>query len=102
MPTVSSIFQPDGELASTIDNFQPRPSQTTMAQAIEKTLKKKSQLVVEAETGTGKTFAYLAPILLSKGKAIVSTGTKNLQEQLFHRDLPYYEKSWRRKKWSPC
>ena len=92
MPTVSSIFQPDGELASTIDNFQPRPSQTTMAQAIEKTLKKKSQLVVEAETGTGKTFAYLAPILLSKGKAIVSTGTKNLQEQLFHRDLPVLRK----------
>ncbi|GAM70537.1 dinG family ATP-dependent helicase YoaA [Vibrio sp. JCM 19236] len=52
------------------------------------TIKEKSQLVVEAGTGTGKTFAYLAPALLSGKKAIVSTGSKNLQEQLYHRDLP--------------
>lgn len=92
MATVLSVFKPTGELAQTIQNFQPRAAQQQMAEAIAATVKKKGQLVVEAETGTGKTFAYLAPVLLGKGKAIISTGTKNLQEQLFHRDLPTLRK----------
>ncbi|RUO73461.1 ATP-dependent DNA helicase [Idiomarina ramblicola] len=92
MATVLSVFKPTGELAQAITNFQPRAAQQQMAEAIAATVKKKGQLVVEAETGTGKTFAYLAPVLLGKGKAIISTGTKNLQEQLFHRDLPTLRK----------
>lgn len=92
MATVLSVFKPTGELAQAITNFQPRAAQQQMAEAIAATVKKKGQLVVEAETGTGKTFAYLAPVLLGKGKAIISTGTKNLQEQLFHRDLPTLKK----------
>lgn len=92
MATVLSVFKPTGELAQAITNFQPRAAQQQMAEAIAAAVKKKGELVVEAETGTGKTFAYLAPVLLGKGKAIVSTGTKNLQEQLFHRDLPTLRK----------
>ena len=59
-----------------------------MALAIETAIQENKQLVAEAGTGTGKTFAYLVPALLSGGKVIVSTGTKTLQDQLFHRDLP--------------
>ncbi|RWU12665.1 ATP-dependent DNA helicase [Pseudidiomarina gelatinasegens] len=88
MSKVTSQFQADGVLARTLHGFRPRASQSEMAAAVERTLTKKSQLVVEAETGTGKTFAYLVPVLLSDGKAIISTGTKALQEQLYHRDLP--------------
>ena len=88
MSKVAAVFTPEGQLAKAIEGFQPRDAQLTMAQAIEKSIRKKGTLVVEAETGTGKTFAYLAPVLQAKGKAIVSTGTKALQEQLYHRDLP--------------
>ncbi|WP_411014369.1 DEAD/DEAH box helicase, partial [Salmonella sp. ZJHZ21_0002] len=63
-------------------------AQIDMAQAVVKAIAGESQLVVEAGTGTGKTFAYLVPALLSGKKTIISTGSKNLQEQLFHRDLP--------------
>lgn len=88
MSNVTSQFQADGVLARTLQGFRPRAAQSEMASAVERTLAKKSQLVVEAETGTGKTFAYLVPVLLDDGKAIISTGTKALQEQLYHRDLP--------------
>jgi ATP-dependent DNA helicase DinG len=88
MTAISKHFQPDSVLAQALPGFSPRPAQTEMAEAIATTLKSKGQLVVEAETGTGKTYAYLVPILLSKGSAMISTGTKALQEQLFHRDLP--------------
>lgn len=92
MTKVVDVFKPGGKLSEAIKGFQPRAAQQEMATAIERTVKTGKQLVVEAETGTGKTFAYLAPILLAKDKAIVSTGTKNLQEQLFHRDLPTLRK----------
>ena len=59
-----------------------------MALAIQKTIQNQKVIVAEAGTGTGKTFAYLAPALLSGGKVIISTGTKNLQDQLFDRDIP--------------
>ncbi|MEZ9302096.1 ATP-dependent DNA helicase [Vibrio breoganii] len=85
---ISTVFSADGALGKAISGFQPRDEQTMMAESVHQAIKEKSQLVVEAGTGTGKTFAYLAPALLSGKKAIVSTGSKNLQEQLFHRDLP--------------
>ncbi|MBW8190169.1 ATP-dependent DNA helicase [Neiella marina] len=86
--SVAKCFEPDGELAKAIPQFRPRDAQIDMAKAVETAMKQKTSLVVEAGTGTGKTFAYLVPALRHKGKTIVSTGTKALQEQLFHRDLP--------------
>lgn len=88
MVKVSSLFAKDGVLAQVIDGFSPRDAQVQMATAVEIAIKQKQALVVEAGTGTGKTFAYLAPALNAKVKTIISTGTKNLQEQLYHRDLP--------------
>ncbi|MBL4829560.1 MAG: ATP-dependent DNA helicase [Aliivibrio sp.] len=85
---ISKIFSASGALGKVIPGFQPRQSQLDMANAVHNTIKNGSQLVVEAGTGTGKTFAYLAPALISGKKIIISTGSKNLQEQLFHRDLP--------------
>ena len=93
MSKTSSLFAADGKLSKAIDGFVPRQAQTDMAVAVENTIKNKAPLIVEAGTGTGKTFAYLAPALLSERKTIVSTGTKNLQEQLFHRDLPLIKKA---------
>lgn len=93
MQKVKQIFAVDGALAKAIDGFQPRIPQVDMATAVEKAMQDQSLLLVEAGTGTGKTFAYLAPLLASKKKAIVSTGTKNLQEQLYHRDLPLVKKA---------
>lgn len=86
--TLINILGPDGALASHIKGYAPREAQLQMAGAVERALKRKSVLLVEAGTGTGKTFAYLAPALASGKKIIVSTGTKNLQDQLFQRDLP--------------
>lgn len=85
---INKTFSAEGALGKAIPGFQPRQAQLDMAEAVEKAIKEKSQLVVEAGTGTGKTFAYLVPALLSGKKTIISTGSKNLQEQLFHRDLP--------------
>lgn len=86
--SVSQCFAKEGALAKAIPGFKARQSQLDMAHAVASVIKDKKQLVVEAGTGTGKTFAYLAPALLAGKKVIVSTGTKALQEQLFHRDLP--------------
>ncbi len=98
MASVQSVFAEKGALAKAIEGFSPRQSQTDMALAVEKAVEESTTLVVEAGTGTGKTFAYLVPALLHSGKSaaqekgskkvIVSTGTRNLQDQLFHRDLP--------------
>ncbi|MGR5286966.1 ATP-dependent DNA helicase [Vibrio maritimus] len=86
--TINKAFASDGALGSVIPGFQPRQPQLDMANAVEQAIEHQTQLVVEAGTGTGKTFAYLVPALLSGKKIIISTGSKNLQEQLFHRDLP--------------
>jgi len=75
-------------LAGALPGFRPRAEQLAMADAVAAALETRSRLVVEAGTGTGKTFAYLIPALYSGAKVIVSTGTRNLQDQLFHRDLP--------------
>lgn len=88
MKKLAAVFEVGGALSKSLPGFQPRASQKKMAEAIARLGKSGDQLVVEAETGTGKTFAYLAPALLSSKKVILSTGTRNLQEQLFHRDLP--------------
>ena len=85
---ISKTFSADGALGKAIPGFQPRQAQLDMAEAVSQAIQQQSQLVVEAGTGTGKTFAYLVPALLSGKKTIISTGSKNLQEQLFHRDLP--------------
>lgn len=88
MSDLERVFAADGPLAATIPGYRTRIQQLEMAQAIEEAIRNNRQLVAEAGTGTGKTFAYLVPALLSGGKVIVSTGTKTLQDQLFNRDLP--------------
>jgi ATP-dependent DNA helicase DinG len=82
------VFAADGPLARAVPGYRPRAQQLEMARAIEAAIENRAVLVAEAGTGTGKTFAYLVPALLSGGKVIVSTGTKTLQDQLFGRDLP--------------
>lgn len=85
---VESAFAEQGALSQAIAGFRARDPQKQMALAVTSAIEQGSALVVEAGTGTGKTFAYLVPALLSGKKVILSTGTKNLQEQLFFRDLP--------------
>ncbi len=87
-PQAAACLGGDGALASELPGFAPRVQQQQMAAAVEAALADASVLIVEAGTGTGKTFAYLVPALLSGRKVIVSTGTRHLQDQLFHRDLP--------------
>jgi ATP-dependent DNA helicase DinG len=85
---VDRLFGAAGPLAPAVGSFKPRESQTEMAKAVANAIANQSTLMAEAGTGTGKTFAYLVPALLWGGKTIVSTGTKNLQDQLFLRDIP--------------
>jgi ATP-dependent DNA helicase DinG len=82
------IFSEDGPLARVVGAFRARPLQLDMARAVASAIQDRTVLVAEAGTGTGKTFAYLAPALRSGGKVIISTGTKTLQDQLFDRDIP--------------
>jgi ATP-dependent DNA helicase DinG len=82
------LLDADGPFAETLKHFAPREAQVQMAQAVEETLTAGGSLVVEAGTGIGKTLAYLVPALLSGERVIISTGTKNLQDQLYFRDLP--------------
>ncbi|NLS11563.1 ATP-dependent DNA helicase [Vibrio sp. SM6] len=85
---IATAFSPQGAISQAIPGFQARQPQIDMAVAVADAIGQQSQLVVEAGTGTGKTYAYLVPALLSNKKVIISTGSKNLQEQLYHRDLP--------------
>ena len=85
---VSAAFAAHGALAQHIVGFNARDAQLQMAQAVADVIATPAALVVEAGTGTGKTYAYLVPALVSGKKVVLSTGTKNLQEQLFYRDLP--------------
>jgi ATP-dependent DNA helicase DinG len=85
---IDRLFSAGGPLAPAVGSFSPRRSQTEMAKAIAQAIAEQKTLIAEAGTGTGKTFAYLVPALLWGGKTIVSTGTKNLQDQLFLRDIP--------------
>lgn len=90
---IANIFSLNGELSQNIKGFRPRAEQLEMAYAVGKAIQNKSSLVIEAGTGTGKTFAYLAPALVFGKKTIISTGSKNLQDQLFNRDLPAIKKA---------
>jgi ATP-dependent DNA helicase DinG len=90
--TSASILEENGLLSQAIHGFTPRLAQQKMAEAIEQTIQQHAQLVVEAGTGTGKTFGYLVPVFLSQQKTIISTGTKNLQDQLFFNDIPVIKK----------
>ncbi len=83
-----TLFSESGPLARAFDGYCVRTEQIEMAQAIQAAIREASTVVLEAGTGVGKTAAYLVPALLEGGKVIVSTGTKALQDQLFHRDLP--------------
>ncbi|PIY05854.1 MAG: helicase, partial [Gallionellales bacterium CG_4_10_14_3_um_filter_54_96] len=85
---VERFFSAQSPLASEVSAFRPRAQQREMALAVADAIKNNAILVAEAGTGTGKTFAYLVPALLNGGKVIISTGTKNLQDQLFQKDLP--------------
>ena len=88
MHDIDEIFGSDGPLARALPGFRARASQMEMARAVADALHGRGWLVAEAGTGTGKTFAYLIPALLSGRRVIVSTGTRTLQDQLFGRDLP--------------
>jgi len=85
---IQEVLGPEGQLARQVEGFAYRPQQLEMAEAVLAAIEDGENLIVEAGTGTGKTFAYLVPALLSGKKIIVSTGTRNLQDQLFLRDLP--------------
>jgi ATP-dependent DNA helicase DinG len=93
VPRLSDIFAPGGARAGAVSGYRPRAQQLEMAEAIAEAIAENHALVAEAGTGTGKTFAYLSPALLSGGKVIVSTGTKNLQDQLFSKDIPTVTKA---------
>jgi len=88
MSDLAQFFSDSGPLAGLIPGYRLRPQQLEMATAVEKAIEERAVLIAEAGTGTGKTFAYLAPALSKGGKVIVSTGTKTLQDQLFSRDIP--------------
>ena len=85
---VDSVFRPEGALARALPEFESRPAQLEMADAVARTFSEGGVLLAEAGTGTGKTLAYLVPAILSRQRVLVSTGTKNLQEQIFFKDLP--------------
>ena len=93
MIDLSEFFGANSPLKQLLPGFQPRAGQAWMAEAVAETIANLDKLVVEAGTGTGKTFAYLLPALQSGRKTIISTGTKALQDQLYHRDLPLIGKA---------
>ena len=87
------FFSPGGILSKTHPAYEFRRGQLQMAQAVEQALGEKRHLIVEAGTGTGKTLSYLVPVIRSGKRVIISTGTKNLQEQLFYKDVPFLEQA---------
>ena len=88
MQTIADIFGQDGPLAGSKPDYSPRTEQVEMAEAIAAALERGESIICEAGAGTGKTLAYLVPVLLSGRKALISTGTRHLQDQLFSKDLP--------------
>jgi len=87
------FFAPGGLLSKTHPAYEFRRGQLQMAQSVEEAIAEKRHLIVEAGTGTGKTLAYLLPVIRSGKRVIISTGTKNLQEQLFQKDVPFLERT---------
>jgi len=94
--TARQFFSRHGVLSKWHPRFEFRQGQLEMAEAVEAALAEKKHLLVDAGTGTGKTLAYLVPALLSGKRVVVSTGTKNLQEQLFYKDIPFLQKHFER------
>ena len=90
---IEDILGPNGLVSRSLDGFEFRAAQVEMARLIEKAIREKTAAIVEAGTGTGKTLGYLVPLVLSGKKAVISTGTKNLQEQVFFKDIPLLEKA---------
>ncbi|HET6592950.1 MAG TPA: DEAD/DEAH box helicase, partial [Xanthomonadales bacterium] len=93
MGDFGELLGPQGPLAEVVPGFESRREQQEMADWVGEALDDRTILAVEAGTGTGKTFAYLVPALLSGRHVIVSTGTRTLQDQLYHRDLPMLSKA---------
>ena len=91
--TLHQFFAPGGLLSRTHPAYEFRRGQLQMAQAVEQALEERRHLIVEAGTGTGKTLAYLMPVIRSGKRVLISTGTKNLQEQLFYKDVPFLEQA---------
>ena len=91
LPSLYEFFAPGGVLSRSSLPYEFRKGQLEMAQSVERALEEKRHLIVEAGTGTGKTLAYLLPALRTGQRVIISTGTKNLQEQLFFKDVPFLE-----------
>ena len=87
-PALEAAFGSGGALERAVPGYRQRRQQLEFAQAVHDAIESSGVLIAEAGTGTGKTFAYLVPALLAGGRVIVSTGTKTLQDQLYHRDLP--------------
>jgi ATP-dependent DNA helicase DinG len=90
---VDAVFANGGRLADELIGFEPRPAQREMAAAVANALEEGGVLLAEAGTGTGKTLAYLVPAILKGEPVLVSTGTKNLQEQIFEKDIPLLRKT---------
>ena len=85
---VQAVFAPGGALALAMPDFEPRAGQADMAAAVSRVFESGGVLLAEAGTGTGKTLAYLVPAILSRERVLISTGTKNLQEQIYFKDIP--------------
>jgi ATP-dependent DNA helicase DinG len=90
---VAAVFDEGGALARALPGFEARPAQVQMADAVAAAFADGGVLLAEAGTGTGKTLAYLIPAILSRQRVLVSTGTKNLQEQIFFKDLPVLQEA---------
>ena len=92
---MKDIFGPEGLIARAHPEYEYRPGQVQMAEAVLRAFDDKKHLIVEAGTGTGKTLAYLVPAVAAalggRGRVVISTGTKNLQEQLMEKDIPFLQ-----------
>src|ERR1044071_679869 len=85
------FFGPGGIIEQRLPDYEYRPSQIRMAEAVSRALEDQNHVIIEAGTGTGKTLAYLLPALLYGRRIVVSTGTKTLQDQIFYKDIPLLE-----------
>src|SRR5262245_1097384 len=99
---MEEVFGPQGLIAGIHPEYEYRPGQVQMAEAVLRAFEQKRHLVVEAGTGTGETLAYLVPAVAAAlqdggGRVIASTGTKNLQEQLMQKDIPFLQRALKRK-----
>src|SRR5213594_1523813 len=94
--TIEAAFADEGPLARGVDGYEPREGQRAMAAAVADAIEDGGILIAEAGTGTGKTLAYLVPAIYSGKRVLVSTGTKNLQEQIFFKDLPALQEALNR------